>query len=246
MSKFCIIVQRWSELNTFSQRFSPDVFKAFPSHEILTAKQQLLNSKFTLLFSKSPSFLSVCWGSFSGSVDCGCVSARSCWSNLRGWSVPEGLNKPNSHPVFSCCRPLWVHHHLQHTNISSEVVPVFLLTPSSVDLFLFTSRFYCEGNLYWVVFLLYFLEQQDQFSLGFSSSVCFPPPPLVHHGSVYCLSKYFMTLTSYPQTHSFIQLLKHHMNKWEETTGEAVSEACWPQQLMHSLSAVDSSIRSFR
>lgn len=82
-----------------------------------------------------------------------------------------------------------------------------------VDLLLFTSRFYCEGNLCQVVFLLYFLEKQDQFSLGSSSSSCFPPPPLVRPGSVYCLGEYFMALASHPQYHSLTLLLADHMNK---------------------------------
>lgn len=81
-------------------------------------------------------------------------------------------------------------------------------------------------------FPLYFLEKQDPFSLALSLSSCFPPLPLAHPGTVYCLGEYFMAFASHPHVHSFTRLLSNRMNKWGETPGEAgCLKACFPQQV---------------
>lgn len=55
--------------------------------------------------------------------------------------------------------------------------------------FCLPAVFFSEGNLDAVVFLFYLLEKQDVLSGQSSLSVCFPPLPPVHRGTVYCLSK---------------------------------------------------------
>lgn len=78
---------------------------------------------------------------------------------------------------------------------------------------LFTSSFYSEGNFHGVVFLFNLLEKQDMVHRCSSSSPCFPPPPLVRCGTVYCPSEYFMTRVSRPRGRGFKPALTERMNK---------------------------------
>lgn len=104
------------------------------------------------------------------------------------------------------------------------MLPVFL----SDFYFCLQAGFIVKGIL--VVFPLNFLEKQDPFFPGFTSSPCFPPAR--RPGSVYCRGEYFMSRAAHPPDHSFTLLPTKHMNKWEETTGEAgCLNACFPQQV---------------
>lgn len=114
---------------------------------------------------------------------------------------------------------------ISHPNILS------VLVPQSTD-FCLQADFNVKGIRSELFFFYTSWKNRIHFPLCFFSSSCFAPPPLIRPGTVYCLGKYFMTLARSPQGHSFTLLLTDHMNKGEETTGEAgCPTACFPQQV---------------